>query len=208
MAHILHIIGSPGGNHSVSTRLARAWLDARLQGHPGDTLDTLDTFGEALPEFSSQAAGGKLKVMAGMPPSPDEQAAFDQTLGYIARLKAADIVLISTGMWNFGVPYRLKHWIDLVVQVGHTFGFDPARGYYGLLTGKRATVFVAAGGDYSQAPMSQADMVTPYLSSVLGFLGVEVSNVISAWCTAYPPQVSGPAVERAIELAKTAGTTA
>ncbi|TVS05393.1 MAG: hypothetical protein EA413_06875 [Cyanobium sp. PLM2.Bin73] len=41
-------------------------------------------------------------------------------------------------MWNFSIPYKLKHWIALVTQPGLSFGFDPATGYYGLITGTRA----------------------------------------------------------------------
>jgi len=28
-------------------------------------------------------------------------------------------VLISTPMWNFGIPYKLKQWFDLIVQLAH-----------------------------------------------------------------------------------------
>ena len=45
------------------------------------------------------------------------------------RLSLADRVLISTPMWNFGIPYKLKQCFDLIIQPGLTFRFDPARGY-------------------------------------------------------------------------------
>ena len=44
-----------------------------------------------------------------------------------SRLAQADRVLISTPMWNFGIPYKLKQWFDLIVQPGITFRFDPAK---------------------------------------------------------------------------------
>ncbi|UQX13255.1 NAD(P)H-dependent oxidoreductase [Candidatus Mycobacterium methanotrophicum] len=34
-------------------------------------------------------------------------------------------------MWNSGIPYVLKQWIDNVTQPGWAFGFDPERGYTG-----------------------------------------------------------------------------
>ena len=49
------------------------------------------------------------------------------------RFALADRVLISTPMWNFGIPYKLKQWFDLIVQPGLTFRFDPAQGYFPLL---------------------------------------------------------------------------
>jgi putative NADPH-quinone reductase len=32
-------------------------------------------------------------------------------------------------MWNFGIPYKLKHYIDVLTQPGQTFNFDPTTGY-------------------------------------------------------------------------------
>jgi FMN-dependent NADH-azoreductase len=43
-------------------------------------------------------------------------------------------------MWNFGVPYVLKHYIDVITQPGLTFSFNPATGFSGLVTGRPATV--------------------------------------------------------------------
>ncbi|OGK10273.1 MAG: hypothetical protein A2W80_08310 [Candidatus Riflebacteria bacterium GWC2_50_8] len=34
---------------------------------------------------------------------------------------AADIIIISVPMWNFGMPYRLKHYLDVIVQPRHLF---------------------------------------------------------------------------------------
>ena len=36
------------------------------------------------------------------------------------RLDLAERVLISTPMWNFGIPYKLKHWLDIINQPGLT----------------------------------------------------------------------------------------
>lgn len=108
-------------------------------------------------------------------------------------------------MWNFGVPYRLKHWIDLVVQAGHTFGFDPSRGYFGLLTGRPLQLLLATGGDYSTPPMDAYDVHATYLSNIFGFMGYTDIRTVTAGCAAYPPEVSGPAIERALAAAKAAG---
>ena len=43
-------------------------------------------------------------------------------------------------MWNAGVPYILKQFIDVISQPGLVFGFDPERGYTGLLKDKKAAV--------------------------------------------------------------------
>jgi FMN-dependent NADH-azoreductase len=39
-------------------------------------------------------------------------------------------------MWNFGIPYVLKHYIDILVQPGDIFSYPPDTGYSGHVTGK------------------------------------------------------------------------
>ena len=54
----------------------------------------------------------------------------------IERFKGADKYLFSLPMWNFGIPYKLKHYIDVLVQPTYTFSFSPKEGYKGLVTRK------------------------------------------------------------------------
>jgi FMN-dependent NADH-azoreductase len=143
--------------------------------------------------------------MSGVPLPPEEQAAFDQVLGYIARLKSADKVVVSTGMWNFGMPYRRKHWVDLVLQAGHTFGLDPSRGYLRLVTGKPVALPTSTGGDFTQEPMAAADLLTPSLRAIFSFMGFTDIRGVTASCTAFPPEVSGPAIATALEAARVEG---
>lgn len=55
----------------------------------------------------------------------------------VAELQAADTVLITLPIWNFGIPSTLKAWIDQVARAGVTFRYTPD-GPVGLLEGKRA----------------------------------------------------------------------
>jgi FMN-dependent NADH-azoreductase len=77
-------------------------------------------------------------------------------------------------MWNFGIPYKLKQWFDVIVQPGLTFRFDPSLGYLPLLRDRPTLVILASGGDYITG-MSRGwtDMATPYLREMLGFIGVK-----------------------------------
>ena len=61
------------------------------------------------------------------------------------RFTSADDDLFTVPMWNGGIPYRLKLYIDIMTQPGLLFGFDPAAGYSGLLKGKRATAIYTSG---------------------------------------------------------------
>jgi FMN-dependent NADH-azoreductase len=112
MPKILHLNASPRGPHSSSQRLAEAFL---AQVGAGAEVETVKLFDAAMPAFAQAGAEGKLKVMAGMAPEDGEQAVLDAAQPLIDQLKGADKVVVSTGMWNFSVPYPLKHYIDLVV---------------------------------------------------------------------------------------------
>jgi len=61
-----------------------------------------------------------------------------------ARFHQADVLVFSVPMWNFGIPYRLKHLIDAISQKDVLFSFDE-RGLIGMLTGRKAVTVAARG---------------------------------------------------------------
>jgi FMN-dependent NADH-azoreductase len=99
-------------------------------------------------------------------PSPSQSASRS---GFVL----ADRVLISTPMWNFGIPYKLKQRFDVIVQPGLAFWFDPAQGYVPLFKNRPTIVILASGGNYvTGINRGWADMATPYLRETLRFIGV------------------------------------
>jgi FMN-dependent NADH-azoreductase len=172
MAKLLHIQTSPMGDLSFSIRAAQAFLDAYAATHPGDTIEVLDLWKSELPHFDFTAASGKYKIMRGLPHSGEEARAWECVTRLIDHLKSADKVVVSTGMWNFSLPYRLKHYLDIIVQPGHTFAFDPEKGYSGLVTGKPLQLILASGGEYpTGSPAAGYDFQKPYLEMIFGFIG-------------------------------------
>ena len=99
-------------------------------------------------------------------PAQAARVALDDAL--IAELQAHDILVLGVPMYNFGVPSQLKNWIDAVARNGVTFRYTE-QGPEGLLKGKTVYVAFARGGRYRDTP---ADSQTPYLKTVLGFLGL------------------------------------
>jgi FMN-dependent NADH-azoreductase len=76
-------------------------------------------------------------------------------------------------MWNFGIPYKLKQFIDVLVQPGLAFSFSPETGYKGLITGKPAVAVYARGGAYGPGSGMEAyDAQSTYLKQILGFIGI------------------------------------
>ncbi len=76
-------------------------------------------------------------------------------------------------MYNFGIPARLKAWVDHIVRAGVTFRTNADGSYTGLLTGKKTTVIIASAGEYTPgAPAEGLDTLKPYLREILRFIGV------------------------------------
>ena len=94
----------------------------------------------------------------------------------IAELQWADHVLLTTPMYNFGVPAPLKSWIDQVCRAGITFRYTPD-GPVGLLEGKRADIVISTGGVPLGSPV---DFVSGYLRQVFGFIGIDAVEIYGA----------------------------
>ena len=172
MARLLHIQASPRGEDSFSSRVGEAFCNAYQQAHSGDKLDTLDLWTANLPEFDQTAAAGKYKVMRNLPHNSAEAAAWQRVIETIEHFKSFDKYLLSAPMWNFGIPHRLKQYIDTLVQPGLTFSFSPQAGYRGLVTDRRLQLILARGGEYAPGtPTANMDHQRPYLETIFGFIG-------------------------------------
>ncbi|KKL71997.1 hypothetical protein LCGC14_2089320 [marine sediment metagenome] len=172
MTKVFYIQASPRGQESYSIRVADAFVDALRDGRADVQVDTLNLFAEDIPTFDAPAARAKYAVLAGQEPSDDAARAWKHVIEAVGRLKAADVLLIASPMWNFSVPYRLKHWLDVIVQPALTFTYSPQTGYAGLVTGRLAVLCLARGSEY--APGSEAepyDFQKPYLHTILGLIG-------------------------------------
>jgi FMN-dependent NADH-azoreductase len=104
-------------------------------------------------------------------------------------------------VWNGGIPYRLKQYIDIIHQPGILFGLDPATGYFGLLKDKRAVIAYTSGA-YSPAMPSPAfgiDHHSTYMRAWLTQAGVTDIAEIS-----YQPTLLDPDSEASFATARQA----
>ena len=179
MKKVLHIVAGPRGMSSRTLRIADALIKKIRKQFPSAAIDTLDVFAEKLPEMNITRVKGKYMLMSGQELSGDAVAAWEEIKAHIARFLAADIIVISTPMWNFGIPYRLKHYIDVVWQPGFIFKYTE-NGPVGLAAGRKVFVVSTRGGDYSAGtPAEPYDQITPYLKTVLGWAGITDLTFIS-----------------------------
>lgn len=172
MTKLLYIEASPRKERSASIAVAQNFLAEYRTTHPADTVETLDLWQTELPPFDQSTIDAKYSILHGLPHSPEQKRAWESVERLAAHFKSADKYVFSVPMWNFGVPYILKHYIDLLLQPGLTFSFTPAEGYKGLVTGKPALVIYAQGGQYPKGtPWENYDLQSKYLELVLGFIG-------------------------------------
>ena len=172
MSKILHIISSPRGDRSASLTVAKTFLAAYAEKNPGDQIDTLDLWKTKLPEFDGATIEGKYAIMHGDKFTPAQDEAWKAVVALADRFKSADKIVLSLPMWNFGLPYKLKHFIDVIVQPGLAFSFSPDTGYKGLITGKPLVAIYARGGAYGPGSGAEGyDAQSSYLKQVLGFIG-------------------------------------
>ncbi|MEU0558290.1 NAD(P)H-dependent oxidoreductase [Dactylosporangium sp. NPDC006015] len=173
MTKLLHISASPRGTRSESLALASRFLQVYGEQHPDHEIAEWDLWDGTLPAFGPAAAGAKMDVFAGVEPTGEGAAAWAAARAAFDRFAAADKLLFSVPMWNAGVPYILKQFIDVVSQPGLVFGFDPAEGYSGLLTGRKAAVvYTSAVYGEGRGPAFGADFQRPFFEEWLRWAGI------------------------------------
>lgn len=172
MTKLLHIQSSPRAGRSASIAVAQHFLDVYRTKHPTDTIETLNLWETDLPEFDGETIDAKYAVLQGQSHTPGQLEAWKTVVRIADHFKSADKFLFSVPMWNFGIPYKLKHYIDVLVQPGLAIAFTPGTGFSGLVTGKPAVVICSRGGAYGAASGAEhMDFQSPHLRQILGFIG-------------------------------------
>lgn len=171
---ILQINSSARVEGANSTRLANT-VTARLQAkHPGATVTVRDLAVTPHPVLDAAALGALFTPADQRTPEQAARVALDDAL--IAEVQAHDAIVLGVPMYNFGIPVQLKTWLDAIARAGVTFRYT-ANGPEGLIQGKKVYVAFARGGIYRDTP---ADSQTPYIQTILGFLGMTDVKYIHA----------------------------
>jgi FMN-dependent NADH-azoreductase len=117
-----------------------------------------------------------MTVFGGGTPVGEAGRAWRRALDAFARFDAADRLLFSVPMWNAGIPYILKQFIDVVSQPGAVFGVDAATGYEHLLAGrgkKAAVIYTSAVYAPHLGPNFGADFQSTYFGDWLRWTGID-----------------------------------
>lgn len=171
MSKVLYIQASPRKERSYSNSVADAFISSYKKAHPEDKIVTIDLFNRELPPFDGLVLQAKYTILHGEKHSQEELDAWRAVEAIIDEFKSADKYVLSVPMWNFSIPYKLKHYIDLLVQPGYTFLSTP-EGYKGLIKGKPVFIACSRGGEYPTGSDAEAvDFQTQYLNALFGFMG-------------------------------------
>ena len=207
---LLFLLASPRKTESQTIRLAQAYLDALQVENPGLEVDVIELWDSDLPAFDGNKAAAKMNVIAGVGQDAVLQTAWDQVVEIANRFISADRYLIAAPMWNSGIPYRLKQYIDLIHQPGLLWTLDPATGYHGLLKDKHATLALTSGV-YAQGvktPEFGVDHHSTYLRAWLNQAGVTEIDELRfqpSLLTPDPARSLDEAIKKAVELAQVHG---
>jgi FMN-dependent NADH-azoreductase len=179
---LLHIIASPRSDGSSTLPLSEALLAELGQRFPDLEVETLDLFTTDLPAMAGTNIDAKYNLLAGRPVDEAHAESWGQIEAEIERFRSADAYVITAPMWNFGVPYALKYYIDCIVQPGYLFRFTPQGYPEPLLHDKRMVVVSSSGSDYSEgSPMHALNFHEPYLRTIFGFVGITDVTFVNAF---------------------------
>jgi len=155
-------------------------LDALKTKYPDLTVEVMDLFQANLPEVYGGAIEAKYAMMGGMELNEQVKNSWEAIRRHAERFLEFDAYVITNPMWNFTIPYKLKQYIDVIMQAGILFNFT-ASGVEGLALKKKMICITSRGGDYSEGSyMHSFDFQEPYLRSIFGLAGISDIRFIHA----------------------------
>jgi len=198
---LLHIIASPRGEKSRTLNVSNEFLNSLKAKNPNLVVDELDLFKEKLPEFLGGEADSKYTLLSGGTLQEESKTSWDKITKYSRHFLSYDAYLISNPMWNFTIPYKLKHYIDIIIQAGILFRFTE-KGVEGLALNKKMYCITSRGNNYSEgSQMHQFDFQEPYLRSIFGLAGIYDITFINAQPMDYTPEITQISLNKSVEEA-------
>lgn len=194
MTTALVVTSSANGDASVSGRLATILVDRLREADPALHLVLRDVGADPLPHLTADTVA----AIKGEPATEAELVARALSDSLVAELDAADILVIASPMYNFGMSSTLKAWFDHVLRAGLTFRYTPS-GPEGLMTGKRAVVIESRAGFYSAGAAAAMDGQEPHIRILLGFMGIDDVTFVRAEKLAFGPEAAETAIAEAGE---------
>lgn len=160
MSRILALKSSILGEHSQSSQL----LDQYLTQFDAQDVTLRDLALEPLPMLDSEV----ISALNTQEPSLAQQQIRHLSNRLIHEVNEAELLVIAAPMYNFTISTQLKNWFDLITRAGITFKYTE-QGPQGLIKNTKAVVISTRGGQHLG---TATDNITPYLTTILGFIGI------------------------------------
>ncbi len=200
MTTLLQINASINNHNGESSRLSNQFVAAFRERHPDAKIVVRDVASaDPVPHLNAERFGAFIAKPHERTAAQRAVVAYSDEL--IAELTRADVIVFGLPMYNFGVPSQLKAYFDHIARAGVTFKYTD-KGAVGLLTGKKAYVFAARGGQYAGTPL---DTQTGYVRDFLRFLGIaEVQFVYAEGLNISPQSKEAGLAQAAVEIERLA----
>ena len=190
--NILVVSSSANGDASVSNGLVARFVDSVRETNPAAHVVLRDVGARPLPHLTRETVA----AIKGEPKSQAELEARALSDALVGELQQADLIVIASPMYNFGISSTLKSWFDHVARAGVTFRYTE-NGPEGLLKGKKTVAILSRAGFYSEGPGTAMDGQEPYLRAMLGFIGLDDVTWIRAEKLAFGPEAAEASIEAA-----------
>ncbi|WP_206483877.1 NAD(P)H-dependent oxidoreductase [Thalassotalea sp. G2M2-11] len=190
MSTLLHIDSSvraafnPNPDHnSISKNIALRFIDTWKNNRPEDEYIYRDV-GVNPPAFITQDwIGAVFTPEEKRTPAQKEKLSLSDKL--IAEVEVADVILISSPMYNYGMPAQLKAWFDQIVRINKTFDFDLSRGDFPLkpLFSSKTLIIVTSSGEFgfeNGGIREDSGHLVPHLRTLSKYLGVDTIYEIAS----------------------------
>jgi FMN-dependent NADH-azoreductase len=178
--NILHLDCSPRAD-SHSRQLSSAIVGKLLEAAPAARISRRNLGADPLPHATADYA---VTLSSPKTLAAPLEGSLDLSEKLIREVEWADAIVIGTPMHNLTVPSVLKAWIDQVLRAGRTFR-STASGKTGMLADRPVLVAIASGGTFTGKRAGQPDFLTPYLSEVLGSIGLKSIQFLAVQATAF-----------------------
>ena len=188
---MLWVEASPKGDRSLSSACANAYL-AGLRDTRAIELERLAVWEDELVPFGREEALAKFAPLFGEQLTAGQEQAWAGVEAEIERVKSFDRLVVSSPMWNWSIPYALKHWLDVICQPVLSFTLDERGRHVGVLgVGARVQLLLTRSSAYDGRHAEMVDYQQPYLEYLFELLGFGVDDTFVV-----EPTTLWPAEER------------
>lgn len=177
----LHLINaSPRRDRSLSRNLATAFVHQWRSLRPNDPIVERNVGIDHPPLLTEDWIAACFTPEGQRTPAQREVLAYSDAA--IDELAQADLVVIATPRYNYGMPAALKAWFDQVIRIHRTFSFDRSDKTWPLsplLSGKRLVLLSASGEfDFHPGGLRESwEHLEPHVRTCARYLGVAPADV-------------------------------